>query len=53
MFLYACGQVQQDPQTAVWELSWSKNLQWVGIYHLFGLLWTMQARIRTRIVRIV
>lgn len=44
VFLYACGQVRQDPSTAEWELVWTRGLQWVGIYHLFGFLWTVQAR---------
>lgn len=44
VFLYACGEVKQDPATAQWDLYWTRNLQWVGIYHLFGLLWTIQAR---------
>lgn len=42
VFLYACGTVAQDPITAQWEVTWTRNLQYVGIYHLFGLLWTIQ-----------
>lgn len=44
VFLYSCGDIAQDPSTGQWELTWSRQLQYLGIYHLFGLLWTTQAR---------
>lgn len=48
VFLYSCGVATQDPATGAWELQWTRQLQYVGIYHLFGLLWTTQARAPAR-----
>lgn len=42
VFLYSCGTAVQDPSTGAWELTWTRQLQYVGVYHLFGLLWTTQ-----------
>ena len=40
VYLYACGSVVQSAATGHWSLSWSKQLQYAGLYHFFGLLWT-------------
>lgn len=51
--LYACGSiinvceevpslVGDDITLCQYELAWETNYQYVGLYHLFGLLWTNQ-----------
>ena len=41
VYLYASGELKKDSEGTV-TISWNETLQYMGLYHLFGVFWTTQ-----------
>ena len=41
IYLYACGDLKKDDAGNV-SISWDETLQYMSLYHLFGIFWTTQ-----------
>jgi choline transporter-like protein 2/4/5 len=41
-FLYSTGDIEENTLGTGYTVSWNETIQYMGVYHLFGLLWTNQ-----------
>ena len=41
-YLYASGTIERNSETGVIAITWNETLQYMSLYHLFGIFWTTQ-----------
>ena len=41
-YLYASGKIERNTETGTIAITWNETLQYMSLYHLFGIFWTTQ-----------
>lgn len=42
VYLYASGTIEKNTDTGTISITWDETLQYMSLYHLFGIFWTTQ-----------